>query len=274
LFTKDKQLINKYKLIIVDAFTTTPLTGNPCAVVLNGEGLNTEQMQAIARETNLSETAFVFPSEKADVKVRYFIPRGEIPFAGHPTIATMFALAGKDRFSLTEPITYLTVEFNIGVLPVEIHVAHGQVQQVVMTQQAPSFLDTCPRESVAAGLGLEVDDLRKDVPCQVVSTGVPFLIVPGASLAVLKKIEMDRPRLRALCHELAVPAAYVFSLEGYDKTSDAHARFCDPNGTSEDPFTGSACGAMACYLVKQRLVNESTLVVEQGHIIGRPGKAK
>ena len=123
----------------VDAFTTVPFAGNPCAVLPDATGLSDEQMQAIAREANLPESSFVLPSEKADFRVRYFTPRMELPFAGHPTIATAFLLTQAGRIPLREPVTTIQLEFEIGVLPVDIHVQDGRPVHVVMTQKAPTF---------------------------------------------------------------------------------------------------------------------------------------
>lgn len=265
--------MRKYKFLTADAFTDRPFAGNPCAILPEAEGLSTEEMQAIANELNLSETAFVLPSDKAAIRVRYFTPRTEIPFAGHPTIATVFALAEAGRFSLEAPVTTLDVEFGIGVLPVEIEVDGDRPVRVIMTQQAPAFGPTIDRATVAAGLGLAAGDLLGDLPCQVVSTGVGFLMVPVADRTVLERIEMDRPRLRAVCAAADVPAAYAFSVGGFDPNTDLHARFFDPNGTAEDPFTGSACGAMAAYVSQVGLVSGATMIVEQGHCLGRPGVA-
>ncbi len=106
--------MKKYRIIYLDAFTRVPFTGNPCAVLPEAEGLTDDQMQKIARETNLSETAFVFPSDKADVKVRYFMPHKEIPFAGHPTIATAFMLALEEMIQLL----VMAIMMTSGVVPV------------------------------------------------------------------------------------------------------------------------------------------------------------
>lgn len=112
----------EYEITIVDSFTTERYAGNPCGVVTRAEGLSAEQMQAIARELNLSETAFATPSEVADFRVRFFTPRKEIPLAGHPTIATMHALVEDGLIELAEGSRRVTQELNVGVLPVR-HVA-------------------------------------------------------------------------------------------------------------------------------------------------------
>ena len=263
--------MRRYRVVYVDAFTEVPLEGNPCAVFPDAQGLSEQEMQAIARETNLSETAFVFPSERADFRVRYFPPRGEIPFAGHPTIATVFLLAEEGRIALQGPTTRLEVEFRIGVLPVEVEAQGGVPKRVVMTQRRPTFRAIFSREEVAPCLGLEVSSLRDDCPCQVVDTGVPFLLVPVRDLAVLERVQVDRPALQVLCRQAGVDAAFAFCLGGFRPEADTHARLLDPWGSHEDPFTGSASGAMAAFVVRYGLKTGPRLVAEQGHFVGRPG---
>jgi trans-2,3-dihydro-3-hydroxyanthranilate isomerase len=261
-----------YPVFYIDAFTTVPFAGNPCAVLPDASDLTDEQMQAIAREANLSETAFVLPSSRADHRVRYFTPRNELPFAGHPTIATAFMLADQKLISLEEPVTTVHLEFGVGVLPVDIHIENGRPSRVVMTQQPPTFDRQFTAGDVAPCLGLEVTDLRDDCLPQVVGTGVPFLIVPARDLEVLGKVRMQREALASLCDSAGVSAAFVFCLEGFGPGVDTHARLFDPRGTTEDPYTGSATGAMGCFVIRYGLRSGPTLVAEQGHFVGRPGR--
>ena len=264
--------MNRYRVIYIDAFTNVPFAGNPCAVLPDATGLAAEQMQAIARETNLSESAFVLPSTQADFRVRYFTPRTEIPFAGHPTIATAFMLAQENLITLQEPVTRIELEFNVGVLPVDIYVKNQRPLRVVMTQQPPTFGRKFTAEEVAPCFSLEVSDLRPDCSPQVVGTGVPFLIVPARDLEVLKKVKMKRDALARLCENAAVSAAFMFCLGGFEPEADTHARLFDPHGALEDPFTGSASGAMGSFIVHHGLRTGPELVAEQGHFVGRPGR--
>jgi trans-2,3-dihydro-3-hydroxyanthranilate isomerase len=259
------------RVITLDAFTTKPFAGNPCAVVPDASGLTEEQMQIIARETNLPETAFVLPSEKANFRVRYFTPRYEINFAGHPTIATSFMLGLEKMVPLKEPVTTITLEFNIGVLPVDIHMENGQVTRAVMTQQLPTFGKQFSAEEVAPCFNLAVADLRDDCLPQVVGTGVEFLMVPAKNLDVLGKVKMDRDRLAALLQNVNLNAAFMFSIGGFSHDADTHARLFDPKGTFEDPYTGSAAGAMGSYIVRYGLKKGPILHAEQGNFVGRPG---
>ena len=190
--------IKPYRIMYLDAFTSEPFSGNPCAVLPEAEGLTDQQMQKIALETNLSETAFVFPSDKAVVKVRYFMPRKEIPFAGHPTIATAMMLAQEGLIPSGQSMVVIDFEFNIGVLPVEIHLdSTGKPLKAIMTQQKPSFELMVEGEDLTRGLGLDKKDFIDEAPLQVVSTGVPFLMVPVTGMDILKKVQINRPLISA-----------------------------------------------------------------------------
>lgn len=247
---------------IVDAFTAEPFTGNPCAVVTDADGIDPSDMLRIARETNAPETAFVLASDKADVRVRYFMPRGEIPFAGHPTIATGHLLR---ELGVLKPGT-ARFEFAIGVLPVDI-----RPDRVIMTQP-PAVPDTCADAGTTAqALGLQASDLREGLPCQLMRGGVSFLMVPVRELAALRRINMDRPALKAVLAPLGVSAAYVFAPEGVAPETDVHARLIDPDNAGEDPFTGSAAGCMASYMHAHGLCSGTRIRLEQGHILDRPG---
>src|SRR5512137_2052836 len=128
-----------YPFMQVDAFTDRPLGGNPCAILFDADDLDAATMQAIAREMNLSETSFVMRSKIADVRARYFTPAEEIPLAGHPTIATVFALAETGRVNLTGDHTTISLELQVGPIPVEIYARQGRVERIVMTQKKPQF---------------------------------------------------------------------------------------------------------------------------------------
>lgn len=263
----------KYRIFYLDAFTSVPFCGNPCAVLPEAGLLTAEQMQRVARETNLSETAFLLPSEKAEVRVRYFMPHREIAFAGHPTIATAFLLAQEGRIPVGRPVSCIEFEFKIGVLPVEVHWDRSGVPlRAVMSQKAPSFGARVDPASLAECFELQPDDFLKEVPAQVVGTGVPFLMVPVRGLDVLRKAHMHRTRLASVISPFGVDAAYLFCREGIDADADAHGRLLAPANAFEDPYTGSAVGALGAFMVRYGLHSGPRITVEQGHLIGRPGK--
>ncbi len=265
--------MRRYTVVQVDAFTTTPLQGNPCAVLPDARGLDDAEMQAIAREMNLSETAFVFPSDKADFRFRYFTPAAEIPLAGHPTIATAHVLVEEGRIPLKDGRGAFTMELNVGVLPVEITSRQGDVTHVVMTQKKPEFGRTFTHAEVAAVFGLSARDLDTRCLPQVVSTGTPQLMVLVKSLDVLKRIHADFYALQEFSERGGFFSAHVFCVGGFSPNADTHARHYAPEGgIAEDPFTGSASGGMGAYIVQHGILPGLRFHIEQGHLCGRPGE--
>jgi len=264
-----------YTVIQVDAFTTQPLQGNPCAVLSDARGLTDAEMQSIAREMNLSETAFVFPSaqRKADFRFRYFTPVTEIPLAGHPTIATAHVLVEEGRVPLKDGRGMFMMELNVGVLPVEIVGREGNVTRVVMTQKKPSFGRAFEHAQVAAVFGLSADDLDTRYPPQVVSTGTSQLMVLVKSLDVLRRIHADPYALEEFSRRSEFFSAHLFCLGGIGPKADTHARHYAPEaGIAEDPFTGSASGGMGAYIVHHGIKPGARFHIEQGHLCGRPGE--
>ena len=264
--------MKQYRIIYLDAFTSEPFSGNPCAVLPEAEGLTDRQMQKIATETNLSETAFVFRSEIADVKVRYFTPRTEIPFAGHPTIATAMMLAQEGMISSKQSPIVINFEFNIGVLPVEIKMdSAGKPFKAIMSQQKPSFGSIVAKDELMKCLGLAEHDFIAGLPLQIICTGVPFLMAPVIGMPILMNVQVDRSLFQTLLKRIGVDAVYMFCLEGFEQDTDAHGRLVTSVSSSEDPFTGSAAGCMGAYIAHYGLHPGPVLKVEQGHLMGRPG---
>ncbi len=264
--------MDEYEIKIVDAFTNKRYSGNPCGVVTRAEGLTYVQMQAIARELNLSETSFVTPSLVADIRAQFFTPKKEIPLAGHPTIATMHALVEEGRIELKEGPRRVVQELSIGVLPVDLEQRKDGSVRIVMTQAPPEFHRRLDRSVYAQALGISTSDMLDGVPVQVVSTGTPQAMVPVKSLAVLEKIRPDLQHLSDLEEVGHYFSTHVFTVEAYDATNKTHSRHFGPSsGVQEDPVTGSATGGMAAYLWRYGLVRETSYTVEQGHIMGRPG---
>lgn len=259
------------RVLQVDAFTDTPLHGNPAAVVLDAQGLDDDQMQAIAREMNLSETAFVFPSEKADFRLRFFTPRKEVPLAGHPTIATVHALVEEGRIQPTGERTFMRLQMNVGVLPAEARALPDGRRLIVMTQKRPEFLTFYPPEQVAAVLRIALEDILE--PVQTVSTGTPQLMVVVRNSGTLANMEPDWNQLAKFTEESDFFSVHVFTLPASSAKPHVFARHFAPSaGVNEDPVTGSASGGMGAYLVHYRLMEGTTLVAEQGREVGRPGK--
>lgn len=259
----------------VDAFTDRPLAGNPCAVVLDADGLTEEQMQAVAREMNLSETAFVVSSSSADYGARYFTPAEEIPLAGHPTIATTIALMDAGRLNVPPSPWTFSLELKAGVVEIQVDTEDSGPPVVTMTQLKPRFLRTYSPAEVAPVFGLGAGDLLPGVPLQTVSTGTPMLMVPVRSLAVLKKMKPDLPALKRLRAAGDFFSVHLFCPQGITGAGDTFARHIGvPPDAVEDPFTGSATGCMGAYLERYDLISGSRFTAEQGHWMKRPGQAR
>jgi PhzF family phenazine biosynthesis protein len=268
------------RLFQVDAFTRTRFEGNPAGVVLDAEGLTDRQMQAIARELNNSETAFVLPPRGGDhdVHVRFFTPTVEVPVCGHATIAAHFvrALVGEATDPRTRQLT------RAGVIDVEIErPADGDVR-IWMRQRPAEFtppLDERDRSRLLQAMGLSLGELGSG-PIQIVSTGHSKVIVPVASRAVLDRLRPDSAALTDLSSRIGCNGYYVHTTRGPDPGVTAHARMFAPAiGILEDPVTGNGAGPLGAYLVANGLAPggslgaQSSFVVRQGEALGRPGLA-
>ncbi|HEV8594627.1 MAG TPA: PhzF family phenazine biosynthesis protein [Thermoplasmata archaeon] len=261
----------------VDVFAERPLEGNPLAVFPRATGLTDEEMLAIAREMNLSETTFVLPPSdpRANYRNRIFTPGGELPFAGHPSLGTAFVAAVEGIVPLREGASTIHQEVGIGVLPLELHARQGIIDRVVMTQGTPKVGKPITAvASIAKALGLKSTDITATkLRPAVASTGVPSLQVPVRSLGLVSELDPD-PRLlgEALKKVYRDAGAYVFSFEAND--ADLHARGFFPNhGVVEDPATGSAAGACGAFLAaNKRLPPAEWMTIEQGSEVHHPSR--
>jgi trans-2,3-dihydro-3-hydroxyanthranilate isomerase len=257
----------------VDAFTSHPLGGNPCAILFDTDALDEKTMLAIAREMNLSETAFVSRSAIADFGVRYFTPAEEIPLAGHPTIATTFALVDSGRLKLSGGHTTIQLELKYGPIPVEIYSQGARVQRIVMTQRKPQFLSVHDPAKVLPIFGLRMEDVLPGAPIQTVSTGTPQLMLPLRSLDALRSARLDVAAYERYRSRTDFFSPHLFCLEGVTPDGQTFARhFGSPPDLMEDPFTGSATGGMAAYLWRYNLIVQPAFIAEQGHWMNRPGQ--
>jgi trans-2,3-dihydro-3-hydroxyanthranilate isomerase len=257
----------------VDAFTRHPLSGNPCAILFDTDALDEATMLSIAREMNLSETAFVRRSATADFGVRYFTPAEEIPLAGHPTIATTYALVESGRLKLSAEHTTIRLELKHGPIPVEIYRLGSQIQRIVMTQRKPQFLSIHEPAEVLPVFGLRLEDALPGAPVQTVSTGTPQLMLPLRSLDTLRRARLDVTAYEQFRSRADFFSPHLFCLEGVTPAGKTFARhFGTPPDLMEDPFTGSATGRMAAYLWHYNLIAEPAFIAEQGHWMNRPGQ--
>ncbi|WP_254763271.1 PhzF family phenazine biosynthesis protein [Natrinema marinum] len=258
------------RILQVDAFTDEPLTGNPAGVVPNADGLSTDQMQAIADEMAVSETAFLRSSDAADRRIRYFTPSQEVDLCGHATIGSFAHL----RDEGLEPGT-TTLETNVGVLEIDVE-SDGTVW---MTQDEPTIREVdIGYDRVADALGVDAAALEgasADLPLAVSSTGLPFLIVPITYLSDVGSAQPDMRAIENLADAVDATGIYLFTFDALERDSTLHGRMFAPGaGVPEDPVTGTASGAVGAYLDRFGAFDDDLpeeLRLEQGHYVDRPG---
>jgi trans-2,3-dihydro-3-hydroxyanthranilate isomerase len=277
--------MKKARFVRVDVFTKKPFGGNPLAVFPEAEGLTPREMQLLAKEMNLSETTFVVPASKgsgADFRVRIFVPDKEIPYAGHPTLGTFYVLAKEGRIKLKGPLTTVKMESLAGVLPVEIHSTGGKITKVVTVQNKPEFgrvYRDAEVELLAEALTLDRSDVHPKAPPQLVSTGLPWVIMPLKNRKAVERASGNASLFAEASKMMPKDVAdiYVTCLDPVDRSSTTHSRgLCLVNrNIVEDPATGSASGCLGSYLVHWKLVPiemVTRITNEQGYEIGRPSK--
>jgi len=263
-----------YRFVQVDVFTPKPFGGNQLAVFTDARGLSAEEMQTLAREMNFAESAFVLPPERpgAVKRVRIFTTTSEMPFAGHPTVGTTFVLASEGVIPLTGAETTAHLQLNIGLTPVRVTARDDRPEFVWMEQRRAEFGEAgAPAAGVAGAIGVGVEDITATGwPLQVVSTGVPYLIVPLRSLDAVRRAHPDPTALQRILPPDT--CAYLFTREAQDPAHQVHARMFNTNPLDlpEDAATGSAAGPLGAYLVRHKILAPGTFVFEQGYEMGRP----
>jgi trans-2,3-dihydro-3-hydroxyanthranilate isomerase len=272
--------MKSYRYLHLDVFSDRLFGGNQLTVFLDGRGLATNTMQSIAKEMSFSETTFVLPAERADtdVRMRIFTPAAELPIAGHPTVGSTFALAragviapGRDRF---------VFGLGIGPVPVELAWRNGELSFVWMTQPLPAF--SSPVTDVgcaAAALGVPESAVADTgLPVQVVSCGVPFLIVPMTTRRAVDGASLNAAAFDTLTAALpeAPNGVFLFSRERGPEKATVYSRMFAPEvGVVEDPATGVASGPLGCYLVRHHAVTAAeagSILSLQGVKMGRPSE--
>ena len=261
-----------------DVFTREPFAGNQLAVFLDGRGLDTVRMQAVAREMAFSETTFVLPPEEpgTDVRLRIFTPGLELPAAGHPTIGSTFALV-EDGVIARRRASFV-FGLGVGPTPVSMEWDGDRLRFAWMTQRLPEFGPVVADQSaVADALGLRSDDLRTGFPVQQVSCGVPFLFVLLETRDAVDRAVSETGPLRRLNERtgLKLPV-FLFTLEAGEPEATVYSRMFSPQfGIAEDPATGIASGPLGCYLVRYGLVGAESagrILSLQGQAMGRPSR--
>jgi len=257
---------------IVDVFAESRFAGNQLAVFTDAGHLSSEQMQQIAKEINFSETTFILSSElrNGGYDVRIFTPAKELPFAGHPTLGTAFVI---QQTIARQPVEQINLNLQVGQIPVNLHYEGAQPQVLWMKPNSPTFGESVTAEAIAPVLSLTPEDIDLRFPVQVVSTGVPFLIVPLKSLSALQKIKVNLDPLFTLVENLSAREIFVFCPETRNPENHFSARmFAHFLGIPEDPATGSANACFAGYLSQHEYLgsDEVDVCVEQGYEMGRP----
>ncbi len=259
----------KIPVFTLNAFAKTEKGGNPAGVVLNSDGLSDEQMLAVAKKVGFSETAFVQKSDKADFRVKFFTPSGEVDLCGHATIATFYLLGNKQ---IIRPSKYKQ-ETKAGILKIEIL----QDGSVLMDQNPPQFFDKIDKKTIAESLNISAEVIVDDLPIQIVSTGLKDIFIPVKSLDQLTQIKPDFEKVKEISKKFDVIGYHLFALETKFGTT-AHCRNLAPlYDIDEEAATGTSSGALSCYLFKYGRISESQindLIFEQGYSMNRPSEIK
>jgi trans-2,3-dihydro-3-hydroxyanthranilate isomerase len=261
---------------LVDVFAERPLQGNQLAIFTDARGLSDEEMQSLARETNLSETTFILPRELEvervhGIRVRIFTVAEELQFAGHPTLGTASWLYR--NHATLRGVEQITLDLRVGPIPVRFRAPAGGEHGVygTMKQNDPTFGAIHDRVTIADTLGLSPDDLDSELPVQTVSTGMAFCIVPLKSLAVAKRLEIPKQKAQAYLERSDAKFFHCITRADAGSGADWHARMQFYNG--EDPATGSASGCTIAYLVRHGLAaSRQPVVIEQGIEMLRPSR--
>jgi len=277
----------KVSFVTCDVFTDRPFTGNQLLVVPDARGLSTEQMQAVAREINYSESTFVLPpKDPAHAYLqRTFVPVKEIPYAGHPTVGTAVVMAalGKVAAGAPDGEIPITIAVGFGPLALELLRVDGRISRVRMQQGRPEWRSPVTGDGVkgqiAAALGVPFDALHPSLPPQAVGTGNTFLMVPLASVGAVSSALADTRMLNHLEREFSVLGLFFFALDESSGPTRVRARMFAPGaGVPEDPATGSAAGPVGVYLALHGVVPGGTaegrgrFTIDQGIEMGRPSE--
>ena len=271
---------HNYEFVQLDVFTRTPLTGNPLAVFTDARGLSDQQMQALAREMNLSETTFVLPREpqveaEEGKRVRIFTVEEELPFAGHPTLGTALYLHSAAASGADE----IVLDLNVGKIGVRFSTDSNHRSNRVagdvfgeMRQRDPEFGVTFSREEVTRVLGIAADEIPPEWSIQVVSTGLPFAIVGIRNLKTLANLNFPHAQGAELLKNSDAKFFYFLCPQRREKDRlEARARMFFYGG--EDPATGSAAGCAASWMVQHGIANsDEQVLIRQGAEIRRPSE--
>lgn len=253
---------------IVDVFAEEKYQGNQLAVLIPSRTISTEEMQKIAREINFNETTFILSGKQDNggYDVRIFTPDVEVPFAGHPTLGTAFII---QKVLENNESKQITLNLKVGQIPVYI-----EGEQLIMKQNPPELGTIIPDQDIFTEiLQIPNEDIDSRFPIQIVSTGLPAVIVPLCSLDAVNRCKINHNKYQNFIDNVIKANILVFSPETKLKENDLNVRvFLDDPGFPEDPATGSANGNLAGYLIAHNFFESKNIAyrVEQGFQMGRP----
>jgi trans-2,3-dihydro-3-hydroxyanthranilate isomerase len=274
--------MHTYEFVQLDVFTQTALAGNPLAIFPDARGLTDTEMQALAREMNLSETTFILPRDAATEaregkKVRIFTVEAELPFAGHPTLGTALYLYASE--SNQKKPAEITLDLKAGKIPVRFAAnsenaggdrVDGQVFGE-MRQRDPEFETPLSRDDVARVIGIAVDQIPSEWPIQPVSTGLTFTIVPFRNRQTLSDLKFSYIQAAEFLKKTGANFFYFLCPERREGRLEARARMFFYGG--EDPATGSAAGCAASWMLRHGVANsDEQVVIRQGIECRRPSE--
>jgi len=273
------KMSRNYEFVQLDVFTRTALTGNPLAIFADARGLTDQQMQALAREMNLSETTFVLPREQQvegqeGKRVRIFTVEEELPFAGHPTLGTALYLHN----TAASPADEIVLDLNVGKIGVRFRAdSNSRSDRVAgdvfgeMRQRDPEFGPTLPRDELAGALRGGADQIVSEWPSQIVSTGLPFAIVPIRDGKALANLKPDLVKMSALLDGTGAKFCYFVCPDEREGWRQVRARMFFYGG--EDPATGSAAGCAVSWIVRNGLAkSDEQILIRQGVEARRPSE--
>jgi trans-2,3-dihydro-3-hydroxyanthranilate isomerase len=258
--------------LILDVFATGKYTGNQLAVCLEAGDLTDLQMQQIAREINFSETTFITNSTQVNggYDTRIFTPTTELPFAGHPTLGTAFAI---QQEIVKSPIDRVNLNYKVGQISVDLNYLDREPDILWMHQRQTKFYEPIATDTLAAVIGVNPTDLDMRYPIEPVSTGLPFIIMPFKTLAAVSQAKLNLNLYYKAVANLPAQAILLFCPEPIDSDRQLHVRvFTEWYGIPEDAATGSANGCLAAYLARHQYFGSPNvdITVEQGVEMGRP----
>jgi trans-2,3-dihydro-3-hydroxyanthranilate isomerase len=269
--------MRKYRIKQIDAFTDRAFGGNPAGVVPVADGLSDVEMQSIAVEMNLSETAFILPSEKADFKIRWFTPKKEVLFCGHATVASLHALAEEGEFGMDKEGEFsFKIETMVDILKVSVQKSAKHINIILQSPEINLINEKMDEEKFSEALKIDIQDIDHSHPIMRDKT-LNYIYIVLKNLSTLKNVRYDYDKLESFGKEYNITGFTLISTETFEKDFEVHSRFFSPAyGIKEDPVTGSAQGPLGAYLIVNKLLemseDEIEINSEQGDIMGRPGR--